>query len=185
MLHTLATVMTSATVAVTASHVSTTHEPQSQQAATRQAAQQPAEQAATRTATPQKATPKQSTAQQASRTPARPQFAFHEIETKLISATNQARAQYGLPPLQVDYALMSSARRHTAWMTRARRLQHTSAMVAENIAMGQPSVRGAISSWLSSPGHRANMLNGSYRRLGVAAYRTPEGTIYWCQQFSW
>jgi uncharacterized protein YkwD len=114
---------------------------------------------------------------------AKPVFAFHEIETELISATNEARMNHGLPPLTVDYALMRSARRHTAWMTRSRRLQHTSAPVAENIAMGQRSVRGAIGTWLNSPGHRANMLSGRYRRLGVAAYRTPEGTIYWCQQF--
>ena len=114
---------------------------------------------------------------------AKPAFAFHEIETELIAATNQARMNHGLAPLTVDHALMRSARRHTIWMTRSRRLQHTSAPVAENIAMGQRSARGAIGSWLSSPGHRANMLSGRYRRLGVAAYRTPEGTIYWCQQF--
>jgi uncharacterized protein YkwD len=101
--------------------------------------------------------------------PAKPAFAFHEIETELIAATNEARVNHGLPPLAVDYALMRSARRHTAWMTRSRRLQHTSAPVAENIAMGQRSPRGAIGSWLSSPGHRANMLSGRYRRLGVAA----------------
>ena len=130
-----------------------------------------------------------STTQVSSERPAtkvsKPQFAFHQIETKLISATNQTRAQYGLPPLQVDNSLMRSARRHAAWMTRSRSLQHTSAMVAENIAMGQPSVRSAMNSWMNSSGHRANILNGRYRRLGVAAYRTPEGTIYWCQQFMW
>jgi uncharacterized protein YkwD len=115
--------------------------------------------------------------------PSKPKFAFHAIETELISATNATREQYGLAPLHVDYALMRSARRHTAWMARSRNLSHTSAMVAENIAVGQRSVRGVIGSWLSSPGHRANMLSGSHRRLGVAAYRTPEGTIYWCQQF--
>lgn len=127
----------------------------------------------------------QETASQQASTPAKPQFAFHEIESKLISATNATRARHGLPPLKVDHALMRSARRHAAWMTRSRALQHTSAMVAENIAMGQRSVRGAMQSWMSSPGHRANILNGRYRRLGVAAYRTPEGTIYWCQQFMW
>jgi uncharacterized protein YkwD len=115
----------------------------------------------------------------------KPEFQFHAIESRLISATNRTRAQYGLAPLQVDYGLMRSARRHTAWMTRSRMLQHTSAMVAENIAMGQRSVPGVINSWMSSPGHRANMLNGRYRRIGVAAYRTPDGTIYWCQQFLW
>lgn len=117
--------------------------------------------------------------------PAKPAFEFHEIETELIAATNSTRQKYGLPPLEVDYRLMRSARRHTAWMTRTHNLRHTSAMVAENIAMGQRTVRGVIGSWMSSSGHRANMLSGRYRRIGVAAYRAPNGTIYWCQQFLW
>jgi uncharacterized protein YkwD len=115
--------------------------------------------------------------------PAKAEFAFHEIETELIEATNETREQHGLPPLKVDYALMRSARRHTAWMTNSRTMRHTTAPVGENIAMGQRSVRGVIGTWMNSSGHRANMLSGRYRRLGVAAYRTPNGTIYWCQQF--
>jgi len=117
--------------------------------------------------------------------PAKPKFKFHRIERKLIDATNATRARHGLPKLRVDFALMRSARRHAAWMTRSRSLQHTSAAVAENIAMGQRSVRGAMASWMSSSGHRANILNPRYTRLGVAAYKTPNGTIYWCQQFLW
>jgi uncharacterized protein YkwD len=68
-------------------------------------------------------------------------------------------------------------------MTRNRALQHTTAGVAENIAMGQRTPAEAVQSWMSSPGHRANLLNSGYTRIGVAAYRTPEGTVYWCQQF--
>jgi uncharacterized protein YkwD len=116
---------------------------------------------------------------------AQPAPALHDIERRLIEQTNAMRAQYGLHPLSTDMGLVHSARRHTAWMTNSRTLQHSTAMVAENIAMGQRSVAGVINSWMSSSGHRANMLNGSYRRLGVSAYRTPDGTIYWCQQFSW
>jgi uncharacterized protein YkwD len=55
--------------------------------------------------------------------------------------------------------------------------------VAENIAMGQRSSTEAVQSWMSSPGHRANILDASYTRIGVSAYRTPDGTIFWCQQF--
>ena len=70
-------------------------------------------------------------------------------------------------------------------MTRARSLRHSSGPYGENIAMGQPTVRSVIQSWMNSSGHRANMLSRRYRRIGVAAYRTPNGTIYWCQQFGW
>jgi len=108
---------------------------------------------------------------------------IHATELQLVERTNVERARYGLPPLTLDPGLLHSARRHTAWMTRNRVLRHTSAPVAENIAMGQPSTAHAIQDWMRSPGHRANILNGSYTRIGVAGYRAPDGTVYWCQQF--
>ena len=105
------------------------------------------------------------------------------VEQNLVQRTNAARAQAGMPPLQVDHQLMASARRQAIWMARNQVMQHGNAPVAENIAAGQRSSTEAVQSWLNSPGHRANMLNGSYRRIGVAAYRSRNGQIYWCQQF--
>ncbi len=105
------------------------------------------------------------------------------IEANLIKYTNAQRARYGLKELQVDKELMRSARRHCSWMARSRRLVHTRQPVAENIAMGQPHSSSAVRDWMNSSGHRANILNRRYRRIGVAAYRTQSGTIYWCQQF--
>ena len=112
-------------------------------------------------------------------------FKLITIEQNIIDQTNAERAKHGLPALVMDSSLMRSARAHTTWMTRANTLQHTSAPVAENIAMGQRTTREAIRSWMNSPGHRANILNRSYRRIGVAAYTAPNGTAYWCQQFLW
>lgn len=111
-------------------------------------------------------------------------FSLHPVEEAVIEKTNAERARHGLAPLVLDTRLMSSARSHCAWMTNSRRLQHTSRPVAENIAMGQSSAREALGSWMSSSGHRANILNRGYRRIGVAAYRAPNGTCYWCQQFT-
>lgn len=105
------------------------------------------------------------------------------IEKQIVTATNAERARYGLPPLAVDGELMDTARTHCAWMTNNEVLHHTSLPVAENIAMGQQSTDAAIGAWMRSPGHRANMLNGTYRWIGVAAYRTPRDVIFWCQQF--
>jgi uncharacterized protein YkwD len=68
-------------------------------------------------------------------------------------------------------------------MTRNRRLQHTNAPVGENIAMGQHDSAHAVQSWMNSSGHRANMLNASYTRVGAAAYTASDGRIYWCIQF--
>lgn len=108
---------------------------------------------------------------------------LHPVEANIVAQTNAQRARYGLPPLAVDLTLVQSARDHAAWMTNSHNLQHTRSAVAENIAMGQQNTAEAIQSWMNSPGHRANILNGGYRRIGVAAFVTPEGTCFWCQQF--
>jgi uncharacterized protein YkwD len=68
-------------------------------------------------------------------------------------------------------------------MASRRALQHTTAAVAENIAQGQATSQQAVMDWMSSSGHRANMLDASHRRIGAAAYRGADGQIYWCQQF--
>ena len=114
-------------------------------------------------------------------TPAQ-QLELHAVEMRVIEQTNRQRARYGLRPLRVDFGLIRSARRHTQWMTRNHSLQH-SAGVPENIAMGQGSPTEVLNTWMNSSGHRANILNSGYTRIGVAAYRTPQGTIFWCQQF--
>ena len=108
---------------------------------------------------------------------------LHPIEARIIERTNSHRAHHGLPPLSVDVKLLQSARRHAAWMTNSRSMVHTSQAVGENIAMGQHSSSEVLTAWMNSSGHRANILNPGYRRIGVAAYTTPEGTIFWCQQF--
>jgi uncharacterized protein YkwD len=119
---------------------------------------------------------------QAEKAPAQP-LDLHPVEARVIERTNSQRIRHGLRPLRVDRRLLFSARRHAAWMTNARSLTHTSAGVAENIAMGQNSSSEVITAWMNSSGHRANILNPGYTRIGVAAYVTPGGTIYWCQQF--
>jgi uncharacterized protein YkwD len=105
------------------------------------------------------------------------------IEAHIVSYTNAERSRYGLPPLEVDSDLMDTAREHAAWMTRNQSMVHTSQPVAENIAMGQPHSSDAVQAWMNSSGHRANILNPGHRRIGVAAFRTLGGTIFWCQQF--
>ncbi len=106
-----------------------------------------------------------------------------DVEVNIVSYTNQERGRYGLPPLEVDKELMATAREQAAWMTRSGSLVHTRRPLAENIAMGQSHSSEAVGSWMSSSGHRANILNPGHRRIGVAAYHTAGGVIFWCQQF--
>ena len=109
---------------------------------------------------------------------------LHPIELKIIAKTNEKRASHGLKPLVTSSELVASARKHTSWMCRTRNLVHTTKAVGENIAMGQRSADEAVRDWMNSSGHRANILNPRYTRIGVAAYQIgDEGTVYWCQQF--
>ena len=111
-------------------------------------------------------------------------FEILAVEQSIVDYTNAERARYGLPALVIDPNLMASARRHGNWMASYRQMVHSNMGVAENIAMGQSSPQEVLRTWMNSSGHRANILNGGHRRIGVSAYRSPEGTIFRCQQFT-
>src|SRR5437899_568998 len=52
----------------------------------------------------------------------------------------------------------------------------------ENVARGQRTLDAVMTAWLTSPGHRRNLL-GEYSEIG-AAYATDEAGIpYWCVTF--
>ena len=55
----------------------------------------------------------------------------------------------------------------------------------ENIAAGQPTPQAVVDAWMSSPGHCTNIMNGSYRAIGVG-YAFRAGSTYghyWTQDF--
>jgi uncharacterized protein YkwD len=113
---------------------------------------------------------------------ASPGAGLSQVESAVIAKTNAARARSGLPPLAADGQLMNGARNHARWMANNRNLTHGRG-VAENIGMGQTSASEAVTSWMQSSGHRANILDGGHTRIGVAMAHSPDGTAYWCQQF--
>ena len=53
----------------------------------------------------------------------------------------------------------------------------------ENIAYGQRSPQEVVNGWMNSPGHRANILNGSFNKIGIGVYQS-RGVIYWSQLFT-
>ncbi|NLW88893.1 MAG: hypothetical protein GXY43_04115 [Clostridiaceae bacterium] len=113
----------------------------------------------------------------------------------VITIVNEERAAEGLDPLSKNSNLTSSAdvrspeivvcwnASHTrpdgsAWYTAPPGMQ-----LAENMAKGQSSASGVMSSWMSSAGHRANIMNASYTKIGVSCYLY-DGVYYWVQHFS-
>ena len=53
----------------------------------------------------------------------------------------------------------------------------------ENVASGYPTGRKVVRAWMRSDGHRANILEPSYRILGMAMRRSDNGTPYAAQVF--
>jgi uncharacterized protein YkwD len=122
----------------------------------------------------------------------------------LVRATlcvlNVERARHKLRPLRLNRKLSAAAQRHSRAMARRRFFSHTSLsgasfvdrirstgylsgarswMVGENIAYGSGSrstPRSIGTAWMNSPPHRANILNSSYRAIGIGiASGTPVG----------
>ncbi len=124
-------------------------------------------------------------------------FALSAEERTLLDLTNKERAGQGLPPLKANDKLFQAARAHSTNMARQGRLDHTldgkgpgerlteagyaSAGWGENVAGGQRTPSEAITSWVNSPGHRANIRNGSFTEVGLGIVRAQDGTAYWTQ----
>ena len=53
----------------------------------------------------------------------------------------------------------------------------------ENVARGQRDAADVMNSWMNSDGHRANILNCSFKAIGVGAVKGVDGTIVWGQIF--
>ncbi len=56
----------------------------------------------------------------------------------------------------------------------------------ENIAAGQHSAQEVANAWLNSPGHRRNIMNGNYHKIGVGL-AVQQGSLYeyyWTEMFT-
>ena len=113
------------------------------------------------------------------------------LAAEVISQVNAERAKAGLSPLSVSAELTGAA------CVRAREIvsqfSHTrpdgsswstvsAAASGENIAKGQNTADRVMAAWMSSEGHRANILRESFGSIGVCALKV-DGVIYWVQLF--
>lgn len=55
----------------------------------------------------------------------------------------------------------------------------------ENIAWGQRSPQDVMNSWMNSDGHRANILNPKFTKMGVGYYQNASGRNHWTQLFTY
>jgi uncharacterized protein YkwD len=106
------------------------------------------------------------------------------------------RSNNGLGPVVVDPELMRLASEqanamaahnkmdHAVWRPFAERIRNSpfaAAVAVENIGAGYHTLAEAFSGWRDSPPHRANMLNSSVTRLGIATVYAPASKykVFW------
>jgi uncharacterized protein YkwD len=120
-----------------------------------------------------------------------------ELERRIFQLTNEARHKNGLPALDWDSDLAANAREKSDDMLKNNYFSHTSpegktlkdrfqeekpasikniSRIGENIYMGakldyttdvKTQARLVVDGWMTSPGHRRNILDPKYSYLGV------------------
>ena len=118
----------------------------------------------------------------------------------VLSGVNQARAEAGLQPLTLDTTLnnLCSTRAQeisTCWghdrpdgrscFTILSDNGVSYSTCGENIAAGQETGSEVVNTWMNSEGHRANILNPAYTKMGIGVYLSnDEYGYYWAQIFT-
>ncbi len=118
-------------------------------------------------------------------------------EQEVVRLVNEERAKHGLAALTEDESLSDLARRKSQDMRDNGYFDHNSPTygspfqmmksfgityrtAGENIAMGYRTPEAVVNAWMNSSGHRANILNASYTKIGVGYVAAGN---YWTQEF--
>jgi uncharacterized protein YkwD len=125
---------------------------------------------------------------------------------EVLDLTNAERAKEGLSALQLNPNLNLAAQNHSEDMALRDYFSHTGvngsssgdrattagyqfSSLGENIAAGYITPQEVVLGWMNSPGHRANIMNGNYREMGLGYYYLGNDTgnvnynYYWTQEF--
>lgn len=119
-----------------------------------------------------------------------------QMEQEVLRLVNEARSSAGLNALAMDGALSNVAMAKAKDMHTNNYFDHNSPTygspfdmmrqfgisyryAGENIARGQGNAQQVMNDWMNSEGHRANILNGNFTKIGIAHYSGD-----WVQQFT-
>ena len=117
------------------------------------------------------------------------------VVQRILDLTNLERSRVGASALALNSQLIAAAQAHTNLMVQFNQMSHQLpgepsfgdrflqagyrwSAAAENVAAGQQTPEEVMQSWINSPGHRANLLNPTYRELGVGY-----ANHFWTQAF--
>ncbi|MER7660908.1 CAP domain-containing protein [Streptomyces sp. NPDC096193] len=120
-------------------------------------------------------------------------------EAQVLALVNKERASAGCSPLTANAQLTEAADDYSDVMAASGVMSHTGpdgstmtsrveaagyawSTLGENIARGQADAASVMDSWMNSPGHRANILNCSFKEIGVGVH-VGDGGPWWTQNF--
>ncbi|MFG2944205.1 CAP domain-containing protein [Streptomyces adustus] len=157
----------------------------------------PATPAPTATSTPEStAAPQPTNTPKAAATPSATATATAATE-RVVQLVNAERSKVGCSALTVNATLTKAAQAHSADMAAHQNMSHTGSdgstpddritragyswsAYGENVAYGYASPEQVMAGWMSSPGHKANILNCSFKEIGVGLAQPGS---YWTQDF--
>ena len=117
---------------------------------------------------------------------------------QVLQLVNQERAKAGLSALTTNSTLKAAADvraqetvqsfshtrpNGTTFSTVFKEFGISYRTSGENIAYGQKTPQEVVTAWMNSPGHRANIMNANFGKLGIGVYQK-NGVIYWSQLFT-
>ena len=123
-----------------------------------------------------------------------------DAEQKILELMNAKRTEAGLKPLTIDNTLLQVSRYKSDYMIQDNFFDHTNpdgtkwtnwlqtigykyTTTGENIAYNTSDPVELFNQWWNSPGHRANMMNASYTKVGIGVIQG-NGKYMGTQEFS-
>ena len=121
---------------------------------------------------------------------------------EVVALVNKERVKAGLNELTLHYELRLAAQvraeecmtvfshtrpNGTSFKTAITEAGAPSSYNGENVALGYTSAQHVVKGWMSSPGHRDNILNSRFNMIGVGLIKNKGngyGGYSWCQLFA-
>jgi uncharacterized protein YkwD len=131
--------------------------------------------------------------------PAATNSSMSSYASQVLQLVNKERAKEGLSALTTNTTLTSAADKRaketfqsfshtrpdgTSFSTVLKEFNISYRAAGENIAYGQKTPQEVVTGWMNSPGHRANIMNKNFGKIGIGVYKASNGRIYWSQLFT-
>ncbi|TVZ75415.1 CAP domain-containing protein [Streptomyces sp. BK340] len=119
------------------------------------------------------------------------------VVARIVALVNAERSKAGCSALTLNSTLTKAAQAHSQDMAAHQNMSHTGSdgsspgdritsagyswsAYGENVAYGYSTPEQVMAGWMNSPGHRANILNCSFKEIGVGL---AQPNSYWTQDF--